>query len=684
MKLATLLFSVQVLGRCWFTNAFLRAGNSESFERELSSCGGWDQSCCSTSPSDRQCYDRNKVACDASSSCTACGGKNEQCCDSADGPTCDASFYFCNANNICEKCGWWGSKCCPQPDGSLGCLDKKHHICNLTSTECESCGDIGQFCCDSDKPCDSLFATCDPSTNKCVSCGANNEDCCEDSLGNPFCEDNIRRRCVGHENWLGGAPGTCMNCGGEGEPCCVHQGAPTCESSYLFCNATSDLCQDCGGTNEPCCPSGDTSMVGTCKDPGYTTCFPDGVGGGVCRSCGGTGQPCCDAGSCDSHFGVCNSTSYCEECGKKEGQPCCDGDTCRDTGNLSCNTTSAQCEKCGGPGELICTGLGIRKCDTEYAYELNGICHPCGADGEECCPGNNECQKTGSACIPNMDICHPLHLHPSASPSAVPSSSPSSSPSETPTISAAPSAVPSATPSFQPSVSPSSSPTLSMVPTNTPSLSMSPTLILYIDFPNVMDTWETIAPSILTIAKSDAGVLGRIVLVNGDDWVPVVRSYDGGEWHPYAGTFAGMSVTCTPTDCSFELDDPVEGVYKLGATRGYTLTNDEVAARFFESTTFGMPISGITALSSQLLASSRRLSSSSNSEDPTFASWVSNQMDESVTPMTSLRQFYRMRTNGKNMIRKPEVHAKLIPHRVTCLVAGAKQVYLKDQLILAA
>lgn len=158
--------------------------------------------------------------------------------------------------------------------------------------------------------------------------------------------------------------------------------------------------------------------------------------------------------------------------------------------------------------------------------------------------------------------------------------------------------------------------------------------------PPVGSSWQEIPPSALTITKSDEGVLCRIVLVNGDDTIPVARSYDAGNWHQYSGQFASMTVSCDQSNCTFDLETPPQGAkYVIGATSGYALSNEETVARFFESATFGMPMSGISSLATSF-------ASLGNSA---FATWIQAQQNESLTPMSSLREFYRKRLNGTFM-----------------------------------
>ncbi|KAL7563666.1 hypothetical protein ACA910_013399 [Epithemia clementina (nom. ined.)] len=614
--------------------------------RVLADCGDKDVSCCDSGTvyGEGYCYDQNKLAC-TGGLCKNCGGSGELCCATTDGPACDSERHYCAPSGSCKNCGYNGEPCCPHDEGTLRCRDSWRTICDLTATTptCKDCGSIGEVCCETSKPCESSFSVCDSGSGTCVSCGGSNEVCCPDAQGNGVCDDDIQRRCVADPS--GNTLGTCMDCGDSGEVCCSGPNNRLCNSEYLSCSA-SDVCESCGDNDEPCCPGPDSSTApgsGFCDDNHYRSCMSDGNGGGVCKQCGENNEPCCHDSKCDSLFSMCNANSICIECGQLGGT-CCDGPdglVCQNDGYYVCKENhvsgSPTCESCGNDGELACKGFGASKCDSEFAFVENGICQPCGEDGEQCCPESTTCKTTGSACIPDSNICWPYHLHPSSSPSISPTSIPSSSPSDRPTVSVAPSNAPSSVPSISPSDSPSVRPTRSLVPTSSPTNSPAPTVLYTTDCPPTSDPWVEVPPSILTITKSNEGALCRIVLVDGNHKIPVARSYDAGDWHQYSGAFANMAVSCDTSACTFDLDLPGQGAkYMMGATEGYVLSNDEIAARFFESATFGMTLSEINSLAANLASTG----------NAAIADWVQDQMDESVTPPTSLRQFYRKRANA--------------------------------------
>ena len=157
--------------------------------------------------------------------------------------------------------------------------------------------------------------------------------------------------------------------------------------------------------------------------------------------------------------------------------------------------------------------------------------------------------------------------------------------------------------------------------------------------PPTNSPWTEIPPSVVTIANSNASVLCRIILVVGKDQIPVARSYDASNWHQYSGAFSSMDITCRFGDCTFELGQPIQGgQYMLVTTDGYPLANEQISARFFESATFGMTKGSITSMAQDM-----------ESTDNAIATWISEQMNQETTPMSSLREFYRKYANGKSL-----------------------------------
>ncbi|KAL7569362.1 hypothetical protein ACA910_010449 [Epithemia clementina (nom. ined.)] len=566
---------------------FLRARHqeqSDSLRTLAADCGNPDGACCSstdTSFGAGYCYDNGLKICSADNICVDCGGFNQKCCDTIYGLTCDDERHHCaSKTNTCQNCGYDGEPCCNHDPATPSCRDPFKSFCDLSGSTptCKSCGATGGTCCEGPRPCESGFAVCDGTSNKCVSCGGPGQKCCPDSGNNGICNDDAMLRCVAD-----GATslGICENCGEEGTKCCTGANARQCKSSQLFCNA-NDECKSCGDSGKQCCPGKDSSTApgsGTCHDVNLNTCVSDGNGGGVCATCGGIGERCCSGDKCDSIYSACNNKGFCEECGRKGG-PCCDGFTCNNAGLYVCNMNHISgTETCED-----CGGLGQLACSgfakSHCDSEFLAV-----KDGIcQTCGGDGEQCCTGPiACTGSASSCAP------DSNMCVPTAS-----------------------------------------------------IGSMNCPAAGSPWREIPASTVTINKSIRGVLCRILLVKGEDKIPVARSYDAGEWHQYAGDFSGMVVSCGETACMFDLTAPAEGSkYMLGATNGYVLSNEENAARFFESTTFGMPLSDITSLAGKLAFSG----------ESALATWINTQMDESKTPVSSLRQFYRKHVNGKLQLR---------------------------------
>ena len=114
-------------------------------------------------------------------------------------------------------------------------------------------------------------------------------------------------------------------------------------------------------------------------------------------------------------------------------------------------------------------------------------------------------------------------------------------------------------------------------------------------------------------------------------YIPVGRSYDGNHWERVAGKYSTLEYTCTAGGvCTVELDDWEENTYYL-TSYSYTLTPAQTSARFFERASFG----GTTSM----------LSLATNVAD--MAAWVRDQLDETVTPLTSHRKYFRTRLNPR-------------------------------------
>lgn len=124
--------------------------------------------------------------------------------------------------------------------------------------------------------------------------------------------------------------------------------------------------------------------------------------------------------------------------------------------------------------------------------------------------------------------------------------------------------------------------------------------------------------------------------------VPIARSYQGGDWQRSAGPYAQeLEVTCPESNPACDLHIPIlpklqEGRFVLMPFQ-YSLDSDRaLVSRFFHQTTFGPTMSMIDDWDY-----------SADDLSAEMAKWVKDQMDTSITPMTSHREFLRRRLNGE-------------------------------------
>jgi hypothetical protein len=123
--------------------------------------------------------------------------------------------------------------------------------------------------------------------------------------------------------------------------------------------------------------------------------------------------------------------------------------------------------------------------------------------------------------------------------------------------------------------------------------------------------------------------------------IPVARSYDNHPWEKAAGEFAASlfnteDILCYEAGCQINLP-PLEAdsTYQLSSVV-YSLSEQDEYARFLETATFGITQEDLDAFAS-----------SSRSVEDDIISWVSDQMDPAEVPMTSHREYWRKRLNGR-------------------------------------
>lgn len=124
--------------------------------------------------------------------------------------------------------------------------------------------------------------------------------------------------------------------------------------------------------------------------------------------------------------------------------------------------------------------------------------------------------------------------------------------------------------------------------------------------------------------------------------IPIARSYSNNPWEKSAGEasaylFAGKDILCYEAGCQINLPilEESEAEFRL-STHIYELSKVDEAARFLETATFGIT-------SEELVP----FSVSSNDVKTDILTWISQQMNSSITPMTSHREFWRKGLNGR-------------------------------------
>ena len=159
--------------------------------------------------------------------------------------------------------------------------------------------------------------------------------------------------------------------------------------------------------------------------------------------------------------------------------------------------------------------------------------------------------------------------------------------------------------------------------------------------------------SIITLI-SVITLLSEVTLHNGTDSfiVPIARSYNGNDWEKESGrivedTMYELDWYCYYEACEIDLPGLASGrQYKLSSSEAslrYTdpalNANDNVVARFLESATFGSTQADIDTINGGT-GTRRRLAVEDN-----INSWIIDQMDETRTPATSHREYWRARAN---------------------------------------
>ena len=114
-------------------------------------------------------------------------------------------------------------------------------------------------------------------------------------------------------------------------------------------------------------------------------------------------------------------------------------------------------------------------------------------------------------------------------------------------------------------------------------------------------------------------------------YIPVGRSYDGNDWERVAGKYNTLEYTCDGGgSCTVDLPDWETNTYFV-TSYAYTLTPSQTSVRFFERASFGASPSMLSEATTELQ----------------MAQWIRDQFDESLTPLTSHRAYFRKRLSPR-------------------------------------
>ena len=123
--------------------------------------------------------------------------------------------------------------------------------------------------------------------------------------------------------------------------------------------------------------------------------------------------------------------------------------------------------------------------------------------------------------------------------------------------------------------------------------------------------------------------------------LPIARSYNGNPWEKSAGEFAasmfhGNDIVCYGAGCQLSLPPLEEGEeYRLTGLN-HTLSEINEYARFLETATFGVTEQQLDEINTP-----------SRSVKGDIVYWISQQMNSTLTPITSHREFWRRGLNAR-------------------------------------
>ncbi len=208
---------------------------------------------------------------------------------------------------------------------------------------------------------------------------------------------------------------------------------------------------------------------------------------------------------------------------------------------------------------------------------------------------------------------------------------------------------PTTAPTYEPTKAKTIGPTLK--PTM---LTSAPTTSLVVPCPPVGEV-VNLAPGnvILSIAEADTlCTVTKVIpktLLGGETTqtiVPLVRSYDKNTWESSAGNAASSSfeneyILCYDQGCQIYLPAIEVGEEYQLSSKLHTVNHRDEFARFLETASFGTTASELDLMEAM-----------TGQEGPigVIADFVATQMDDSLTPMTSHRKYWRSRSNARVII----------------------------------
>jgi hypothetical protein len=123
--------------------------------------------------------------------------------------------------------------------------------------------------------------------------------------------------------------------------------------------------------------------------------------------------------------------------------------------------------------------------------------------------------------------------------------------------------------------------------------------------------------------------------------IPIARSYGNDPWERAAGEYAASlflnrDILCYTAGCQIHLPELEAGSEYHLSTFSLSSSDSNEYARFLETATFGITQEQLDAFDL-----------SSHSVQTNIVAWISNQMNRSITPMSSHREYWRKGVNAR-------------------------------------